>query len=80
MMIVRTFLLSLVCALALAVATVRADDEQHDPLRDVQVGMQGLMQASQDPALMAQLVQDMQVRRFVSTRAHGVCTFASCPI
>ena len=30
--------------------------------RDVQMGMQGLMEAGQNPELLAQLFQDMQVR------------------
>lgn len=33
-----------------------------DPAMDMQVGMEGLMRAAKDPAMMAQLMQDMQVR------------------
>jgi hypothetical protein len=36
-----------------------ADDES---LRDLQIGMQGLKEAAQNPALLAQLMQDLQVR------------------
>lgn len=34
---------------------------QDDPVRDMQIGMEGLLKASKDPAMMAQLMQDMQV-------------------
>ena len=37
-------------------------EHHHDPLRDIQIGMQGLAQAGKDPAMMAQMLQDMQVR------------------
>lgn len=33
-----------------------------DSLRDIQVGMQGLAEAAKDPAVLAQLMKDMQVR------------------
>jgi hypothetical protein len=39
--------------------TVFADDEA---LRDLHIGMQGLKEAAQNPALLAQLMQDLQVR------------------
>ena len=60
-MIVRTALFALFYVVLVAFAKAQ-DDEKTDPLRDVQIGMQGLMQASQDPTMMAQLLQDMQVR------------------
>lgn len=36
--------------------------QDNDALNNIQLGMQGLMQAGSDPALLAQLMQDMQVR------------------
>jgi hypothetical protein len=45
--------------LAVVCLSVRADD---DAIKNLQIGMQGLAQAGQDPALLAQLLQDMQVR------------------
>jgi hypothetical protein len=40
---------------------------QDDALRDVQLGMQGWAQASKDPELLAQLMQDMQVCKTISS-------------
>lgn len=36
--------------------------QDYDALTNIQLGMQGLMQAGSDPAMLAQLMQDMQVR------------------
>ena len=33
-----------------------------DAARDIQMGMQGLAEATKDPAMLAQLLADMQVR------------------
>lgn len=41
---------------------VRGQDPQADAIRDMQTGMAGLQQAAKDPVLMAQLMQDLQVR------------------
>lgn len=38
------------------------DDETAQAIRDLQVGMAGLKEASQNPALLAQLMRDLQVR------------------
>ena len=35
---------------------------QDGSLHDIQIGMQGLMEATKDPAALAQLMRDMQVR------------------
>jgi hypothetical protein len=35
--------------------------QDYDALTNIQLGMQGLMQAGSDPAMLAQLMQDMQV-------------------
>jgi hypothetical protein len=43
----------------LLVTTTTAQD--YDALTNIQLGMQGLMQAGSDPAMLAQLMQDMQV-------------------
>jgi len=37
---------------------------QDGSLHDVQLGMEGIMQATKDPALLAQLMKDMQVRNY----------------
>lgn len=38
---------------------------QDDAARDVALGLQGLIEASKDPAALAQLMQDLQVRENV---------------
>lgn len=37
--------------------------QESDTMRDIQLGLQGLKEAGKDPALLAQLMRDMQVRR-----------------
>ena len=51
------FINTLFSFLLLLVAFCAAQDSAHD----IQVGLQGLMEAAKDPALLAQLVRDMQV-------------------
>lgn len=48
------------------VSLCRLSTAQSDALRDAQIGMQGLMESTKDPAALAQLLKDMQVnkRRF----------------
>ena len=41
---------------------VRGEDPAADAIRDMQTGMAGIQQAAKDPVLMAQLMQDLQVR------------------
>ena len=53
------FLKTLFSFLLLAVAFCSAQDR--DAMHDIQVGMQGLKEAAKDPALLAQLIRDMQV-------------------
>jgi uncharacterized membrane protein len=43
--------------------TVLADDEA---LRDLQIGMQGLKEAANNPELLAQLMHDLQVSRIAT--------------
>lgn len=57
-MIFRRSILSIAVGLLLSASTGFA---QEDAIRDMQVGMQGLKQAGEDPAMLAQLMQDMQV-------------------
>lgn len=45
----------------LLVTTIAQD---YDALTNIQLGMEGLMQAGSDPAMLAQLMQDMQVRSY----------------
>lgn len=40
----------------------RGENKEQDALYDIQTGMAGMQQAAKDPALLAQLIQDMQVR------------------
>jgi hypothetical protein len=54
------FLITLSCTFL--ATTITAQD--YDALTNIQLGMQGLMQAGSDPAMLAQLMQDMQVRRY----------------
>jgi len=74
-MIVRTLFLCVAGAVALFACAAAADDMKEDPLRDISIGMQGLEQAAQDPALMAQLLQDLQVRlRYAMHRTSATTT------
>ena len=41
---------------------IRGRDPQADAIRDIQTGMAGMQHATKDPVLLAQLVQDLQVR------------------
>jgi predicted small secreted protein len=41
---------------------VSAQNGADEALRDMQIGMQGLQAAAKDPAMMAQLMADLQVR------------------
>ena len=56
-------LLVVVTALFCGLATAQ-DGTQHD----IQLGMQGLMEASKDPAVFAQLMRDMQVSKYYERR------------
>ena len=40
----------------------RGEDKENDAAYDIQTGMAGIQQMAKDPALLAQLMQDMQVR------------------
>jgi hypothetical protein len=59
-MIFRTTLL--LAASFLAAVTAQDDTAA----RDIQLGMQGLMEAGKDPAILAQLMKDLQVRVYYS--------------
>ncbi|CAB9518292.1 expressed unknown protein [Seminavis robusta] len=52
------FLKTLFSFLLLVVAFCAAQDR--DTMHDIQVGMQGLKEAAKDPAMLAQLIRDMQ--------------------
>jgi hypothetical protein len=53
-MFIKTLFSFLLLVVAFCVA-------QRDAMEDIQVGMQGLKEAVKDPALLAQLIRDMQV-------------------
>ena len=58
-------LLSMVgVSVANEVAYVYGKDPKKDAEYDISMGMAGIQQAAQDPKLLAQLFQDMQVRFF----------------
>lgn len=59
---VATVLASTICLVLLVWPSVSAQQLDGTALRDIQVGMEGLMEASKDPMILAQLMKDMQVR------------------
>lgn len=62
MMMLRRLALSLLVLLSSGSSIVSAQNAAEQALRDMQIGMQGLQAASSDPAMMAQLLADLQVR------------------
>ena len=62
--------LSIVCF-----APVSAQEET-DAMRDLQMGLQGIQEASKDPALLAQLMQDLQV----SVEEHAFWVLRLCQL
>lgn len=64
------FFKAILIAIVLIFVPVAAQREDNDALRDLEIGMAGLKEASKNPALLAQLMQDMQVRRA------SPCTYA----
>jgi hypothetical protein len=52
----------LILLLSSTSSIVSAQNAAEDALRDMQIGMQGLQAAASDPAMMAQLMADLQVR------------------
>jgi predicted Zn-dependent protease len=63
----RSTILSLVAGLLLSATACHAQDRK-EALKDMHIGMAGLQEAGNDPAMMAQLMQDMQVRHTVYLR------------
>jgi hypothetical protein len=57
-----TFVQFLLTISSLLLVTTIAQD--YDALTNIQLGMEGLMKAGSDPAMLAQLMQDMQVRSY----------------
>ena len=53
-------LLFLVSSIANSALAKKKDDEEQ-ALRDVQLGLQGLKEATQNPAMLAQMMRDLQV-------------------
>lgn len=66
MMMLRRLAPSLLILLSSGSSIVSAQNAAEQALRDMQIGMQGLQAASSDPAMMAQLLADLQVRRYPS--------------
>lgn len=63
-------LLSLLMFAAFGRADDRADPKQQ-AMADISLGMQGLKEAASDPALLAQLMQDMAVSCAGRNPVHG---------
>jgi hypothetical protein len=53
--------LFLLSCLATSAFAKKMTEEEEKAARDLQIGMQGLKQAGSDPALLAQLMRDLQV-------------------
>jgi predicted small secreted protein len=62
MMMLSRLVPSLLLLLSSTSSIVSAQNAAEDALRDMQIGMQGLQAAASDPAMMAQLMADLQVR------------------
>ena len=45
----------------LLLSPTNAQDKDTDAMRDLQLGLQGIQEAAKNPALLAQLMQDLQV-------------------
>lgn len=59
----------------------RGENKEQDALYDIQTGMAGMQQAAKDPALLAQLIQDMQVRLWCSVvLLASTAFFMSCRV
>jgi hypothetical protein len=56
----------LVCFLTVSFAK-KDDEETAQAIKDLQTGMAGLKEASSNPALLAQLMRDLQVSRYTIT-------------
>jgi len=61
-------ILSLLMMLVFVTSAVAKKEEEDQALRDLQIGMAGLKEASNNPALLAQLMRDMQVRVVMGKR------------
>lgn len=58
--------LALSCLVTVASGARRDDEDTSErALKDLQTGMAGLKEATQNPALLAQLMRDLQVRVFI---------------
>jgi hypothetical protein len=68
----RSTILSFVAGLLLSATACHAQNREN-ALKDMHIGMQGLQQAGEDPAMLAQLMQDMQVRRLGLTSVMSDC-------
>lgn len=55
-----SFLVLLVCFVA-ATKAKKDDDENAQAIRDMEIGLAGLKEAQNNPALLAQLMRDLQV-------------------
>ena len=52
---------SIITLSVLLFAPAYAQDKEAEALRDLQLGLQGIQEAAKNPALLAQLMQDLQV-------------------
>jgi hypothetical protein len=66
--ITMKFLKTTLAFSVLLFAPVSAQNKEADAMRDLQLGLQGIQEAAKNPALLAQLMQDLQVC------VRGMCT------
>jgi hypothetical protein len=60
------FSIFLIWACLAAVAFAKKKDQEDQAMKDLYLGMSGLKEASQNPALLAQLMRDLQVSSLFS--------------
>lgn len=58
----------LACFVAIAVAKKDEEDPSAQAIKDLKVGMAGLQEAASNPAILAQLMQDLQVSVILNLR------------
>jgi membrane protein insertase Oxa1/YidC/SpoIIIJ len=59
--ITMKFIATAVAILSIFFVPAMAQDKEAEAIRDLQLGLQGLQEAAKNPALLAQLMQDLQV-------------------
>jgi hypothetical protein len=65
----------LACFVAIAVAKKDEEDSTAQAIKDLKVGMDGLEEASSNPAVLAQLMKDLQVSEVLNLKVYYVINF-----